>query len=76
MGILWGSASDGHRLYAATWLGNPGTLFGLNPATGEIGSSWRSGCDRAAACASTPGWARTSRLDPVLASAAATSLRA
>jgi len=39
MGILWGSASDGHRLYAATWLGKPGTLFGLNPATGEI--LWR-----------------------------------
>ena len=39
MGILWGTASDGHRLYVATWLGKPGTLFGLNPATGEI--LWR-----------------------------------
>jgi len=39
MGILWGSASDGRRLYVATWLGHPGTLFGLNPETGEI--LWR-----------------------------------
>jgi outer membrane protein assembly factor BamB len=39
MGILWGTASDGRRLYVATWLGKPGTLFGLNPATGEI--LWR-----------------------------------
>ena len=39
MGILWGTASDGHRLYAATWHGKPGTLFGLNPATGDI--LWR-----------------------------------
>lgn len=39
MGILWGSAYDGRRLYVATWLGNPGTLFGLDPATGEI--LWR-----------------------------------
>jgi polyvinyl alcohol dehydrogenase (cytochrome) len=39
MGILWGTASDGRRLYAATWMGKPGTLFGLNPATGEI--LWR-----------------------------------
>jgi len=38
-GILWGSASDGRRLYAATWQGNPATLSGLNPATGEI--LWR-----------------------------------
>jgi polyvinyl alcohol dehydrogenase (cytochrome) len=38
-GILWGSASDGRRLYVATWLGKPGTLFGLNPATGEV--LWR-----------------------------------
>jgi polyvinyl alcohol dehydrogenase (cytochrome) len=39
MGILWGSAYDGHRLYVATWLGKPGTLFGLNPENGEI--LWR-----------------------------------
>jgi polyvinyl alcohol dehydrogenase (cytochrome) len=39
MGILWGTASDGRRLYVATWLGKPGTLFGLDPATGEI--LWR-----------------------------------
>jgi len=38
-GILWGSAFDGRRLYVATWLGKPGTLFGLDPATGEI--LWR-----------------------------------
>ncbi|MGH9885041.1 MAG: PQQ-binding-like beta-propeller repeat protein, partial [bacterium] len=39
MGILWGSAYDGRRIYVATWLGKPGTLFGLNPANGEI--LWR-----------------------------------
>ncbi|HSR97493.1 MAG TPA: PQQ-binding-like beta-propeller repeat protein [Kofleriaceae bacterium] len=39
MGILWGSAYDGRRVYVATWLGKPGTLFGLNPANGEI--LWR-----------------------------------
>jgi polyvinyl alcohol dehydrogenase (cytochrome) len=39
MGILWGTAYDGHRIYVATWLGKPGTLFGLDPATGEI--RWR-----------------------------------
>ncbi len=38
-GILWGTAYDGHRIYAATWLAKPGTLFGLDPATGEI--LWR-----------------------------------
>jgi len=40
-GILWGTAYDGRRLYAATWQAKPGTLFGLNPATGEI--LWRTG---------------------------------
>ena len=39
MGILWGSAYDGRRVYVATWLGKPGTLFALNPVTGEI--LWR-----------------------------------
>jgi polyvinyl alcohol dehydrogenase (cytochrome) len=39
MGIVWGTAYDGRRIYAATWHGKPGTLFGLDPATGEI--VWR-----------------------------------
>jgi polyvinyl alcohol dehydrogenase (cytochrome) len=38
-GILWGTAYDGRRVYAATAVANPGTLFGLDPATGEI--LWR-----------------------------------
>jgi polyvinyl alcohol dehydrogenase (cytochrome) len=38
-GILWGTAYDGRRIYAATWLAKPGTLFGLDAATGEI--LWR-----------------------------------
>jgi len=38
-GILWGTAYDGRRLYVATSMANPGTLFGLDPATGEI--LWR-----------------------------------
>jgi polyvinyl alcohol dehydrogenase (cytochrome) len=38
-GILWGTASDGRRLYVATWLAKPGTVFGLDAATGEI--LWR-----------------------------------
>ena len=39
MGILWGTAYDGRRLYVATSMAKPGTLFGINPATGEI--LWR-----------------------------------
>ncbi len=39
MGILWGTAYDGRRLYVATSMAKPGTLFGLDPATGEI--LWR-----------------------------------
>jgi polyvinyl alcohol dehydrogenase (cytochrome) len=39
MGIVWGTASDGRRIYVATWLSKPGTLLGLDAATGEI--LWR-----------------------------------
>lgn len=35
-GIVWGGSYDGHYLYVATWFGNPGTLYALNPATGAI----------------------------------------
>ena len=35
-GIQWGSSYDGHSLYVATWYGNPGTLYALDPATGAI----------------------------------------
>lgn len=35
-GIEWGSSFDGKRLYIATWMANPGTLFALDPATGHV----------------------------------------
>ncbi|GGL00844.1 outer membrane protein assembly factor BamB family protein [Mangrovihabitans endophyticus] len=35
-GIQWGTSYDGHRLYAATYFANPGTLFALNPADGRV----------------------------------------
>jgi polyvinyl alcohol dehydrogenase (cytochrome) len=35
-GIQWGSSYDGHRLYVATYMANPGTLFALDPATGHV----------------------------------------
>lgn len=35
-GMVWGSSYDGNNLYVATWFGNPGTLYALNPATGAI----------------------------------------
>ena len=38
-GIPWGSSHDGRRLYVATWRAKPGTLFALDPATGDI--LWR-----------------------------------
>jgi polyvinyl alcohol dehydrogenase (cytochrome) len=38
-GIPWGSSYDGRRIYVATWRAKPGTLFALDPATGEI--LWR-----------------------------------
>jgi polyvinyl alcohol dehydrogenase (cytochrome) len=34
-GIQWGSSYDGHRLYIATYFADPGTLFALDPATGD-----------------------------------------
>jgi len=34
-GIQWGTSFDGRRLYVATWQANPGTLFALDPATGN-----------------------------------------
>jgi polyvinyl alcohol dehydrogenase (cytochrome) len=39
MGILWGTAYDGRRIYVATWRAKPGALFGLDAATGAI--LWR-----------------------------------
>jgi polyvinyl alcohol dehydrogenase (cytochrome) len=36
VGTPWGSTYDGHSIYAATWRGNPGTLYALDPATGRI----------------------------------------
>jgi polyvinyl alcohol dehydrogenase (cytochrome) len=35
-GLEWGSSYDGHRLYVASWLANPGRLFALDPATGAV----------------------------------------
>lgn len=35
-GIQWGGSWDGARLYIATQVANPGTLFALDPATGNI----------------------------------------
>jgi polyvinyl alcohol dehydrogenase (cytochrome) len=35
-GIQWGSSYDGHRLYVATYFADPGTLFALDPATGQV----------------------------------------
>jgi polyvinyl alcohol dehydrogenase (cytochrome) len=35
-GVQWGASYDGRRLYVATYLAGPGTLFGLDPATGAI----------------------------------------
>ncbi len=35
-GIQWGSSFDGDRLYIATYFAEPGTLFGVEPATGEV----------------------------------------
>ncbi|WP_419993016.1 PQQ-binding-like beta-propeller repeat protein [Streptomyces boninensis] len=35
-GIQWGSSYDGKRLYAATYMAGPGTLFALDPATGHV----------------------------------------
>ena len=35
-GIQWGTSWDGERIYVATHDANPGTLFALNPANGQI----------------------------------------
>ncbi|PPK62062.1 PQQ-binding-like beta-propeller repeat protein [Actinokineospora auranticolor] len=35
-GIQWGSSFDGKNLYMATNMANPGTLFALNPANGDV----------------------------------------
>lgn len=35
-GIQWGSSYDGRRLYIATYMANPGTLFAFEPATGHL----------------------------------------
>ncbi len=35
-GIEWGSAYDGRSLYVSTWRGDPGKVFRLDPATGDI----------------------------------------
>jgi len=35
-GIQWGSSYDGRSLYVASWQAAPGTLFALDPASGEI----------------------------------------
>ncbi len=61
MGILWGTASDGRRLYVATWKGKPGAVFGLDAASGEI--LWRTpspvnGCTTGGAAAHPDACAR------------------
>ena len=35
-GIQWGTSYDGTHVYVASWLADPGTLFALNPAAGNI----------------------------------------
>jgi polyvinyl alcohol dehydrogenase (cytochrome) len=35
-GIQWGTSYDGRRLYIATWQADPGTLFALDPSTGNV----------------------------------------
>ncbi|MFL6120687.1 PQQ-binding-like beta-propeller repeat protein [Actinophytocola sp.] len=35
-GIQWGASYDGDKLYVATYMAKPGTLFALDPATGDI----------------------------------------
>ncbi|HEY3681929.1 MAG TPA: PQQ-binding-like beta-propeller repeat protein [Streptosporangiaceae bacterium] len=35
-GIQWGSSYDGRRLYIATYMADPGTLFAIDPATGHV----------------------------------------
>ncbi|MDR7276777.1 outer membrane protein assembly factor BamB family protein [Catenuloplanes atrovinosus] len=57
-GIQWGSSFDGHRLYVATYFADPGTLFALSPATGQV--LWETpspadGCTTGGAAAFPPG---------------------
>lgn len=35
-GIQWGTSYDGRRLYIATYMADPGTLFAMDPATGHV----------------------------------------
>ena len=35
-GIQWGSSYDGKNLYIATYYADPGTLFAVNPANGDV----------------------------------------
>ena len=35
-GIQWGSSYDGKRLYISTYYADPGTLFAVNPANGDV----------------------------------------
>ncbi|WP_344896150.1 PQQ-binding-like beta-propeller repeat protein [Actinomadura meridiana] len=35
-GIQWGTSYDGKNLYIATYMGNPGTLYAVDPATGHV----------------------------------------
>jgi polyvinyl alcohol dehydrogenase (cytochrome) len=35
-GIRWGGSYDGQKLYVATYQAGPGTLFALDPGTGDI----------------------------------------
>jgi polyvinyl alcohol dehydrogenase (cytochrome) len=35
-GIQWGASYDGKRLYIATYFAEPGTLFAVNPANGDV----------------------------------------
>jgi polyvinyl alcohol dehydrogenase (cytochrome) len=54
-GIQWGASYDGDKLYVATYKANPGTLFALDPANGDI--EWQTpnpanGCQWGGAAAS------------------------
>ncbi|NUT52818.1 MAG: PQQ-binding-like beta-propeller repeat protein [Saccharothrix sp.] len=35
-GIQWGTSFDGRRLYVATFVGRPGKVFAVDPATGRV----------------------------------------
>ncbi|MEU4449041.1 PQQ-binding-like beta-propeller repeat protein [Actinosynnema sp. NPDC050801] len=35
-GIQWGTSFDGERLYVATYFADPGKVFALDPATGDV----------------------------------------